>query len=75
MFCIFINFVSIYKIRPRRISEGDSLWWTECQEWLREWRNAVVPKLQFASYYLLVILLPLSMLLIFTWASFYTELW
>ena len=34
-----------------------------------------MPKLQFAMYYLLVILLPLAMILLFIFASIFTDLW
>ena len=34
-----------------------------------------MPKIQFAMYYLLIILLPLAMILLFTFTSIFTDMW
>ena len=74
-FCLFINFVTIYKLRHRgRPEEALSCWARFKEDW-RPIRNKVVPKLQFAAYYLLAIIMPIAMLVLFGWASFFTELW
>ena len=78
VFCIFIDFVQIYELRTRGTPDYDNdwlRWWAELKEKIRPLRNAVVPKIQFAMYYLLVILLPLAIIVIFGCASMFTDLW
>ena len=78
IFCIFIDFVQIYELRTRGTPDYDNAWlrwWAELKEKIRPLRNAVVPKIQFAMYYLLVILLPLAIIVIFGCASMFTDLW
>ena len=73
--CIFINFVPIYTLRLRGRPEEALSCWTRFWENVRPIRNKIVPKLQFAAYYLLVIVLPLAMIILFGWASYWTDLW
>ena len=73
--CIFINFVTIYKLRHRGRPEEALSWWARFKEDIRPFRNQVVPKLQFAAYYLLSIVLPIAMIVLFAWASYWTDLW
>ena len=78
IFCIFLDFVQIYEVRTRGTPDFENnwlRWWAELMEKIRPFRNAVVPKIQFAMYYLLVILLPLAMIVCFGCASMFTDLW
>ena len=78
IFCIFINFVQIHELRTRGTPPNENKllrWWAELNEKIRPSRNAMMPKIQFAMYYLLVILLPLAMIILFGYASIFTDLY